>query len=287
MLSHCSRVGLFATLWAVAGQIPLPMGFSRQEYWSRLPCPPSRGSSRRRDQPLLLMSRALADGFFTTNATWRALLRSRSWEKWAPLHPHKPPSFALYALYGTMEFKSLPVQEGNEFLLSLSKAREWLPCLFSPRVVGGGASGEGWLFHRFLLPGGLEVCLAGEGTGTRVGAESGRHWPYAFAQRMWPWILPPPTPAWRFPRMAKACPHAGRRQAQRGPTLGGSRSRRASWAGSASPQAAITGRCTWAAAAAGSSACVWPRCRVQGMLAWARLLATGWWGCGTAASTSS
>ena len=24
-------------------------------------------------------------------------------------------------------------------------------------------------------PGGLEVCLAGEGTGTRVGAESGRH----------------------------------------------------------------------------------------------------------------
>ena len=27
-------------LWTVARQAPLPMGFSRQEYWSGLPCPP-------------------------------------------------------------------------------------------------------------------------------------------------------------------------------------------------------------------------------------------------------
>ena len=29
-----------ATPWTVAGQAPLSMGFSRQEYWSGLPCPP-------------------------------------------------------------------------------------------------------------------------------------------------------------------------------------------------------------------------------------------------------
>ena len=29
-----------ATLWTVAHQAPLSMGFSRQEYWSGLPCPP-------------------------------------------------------------------------------------------------------------------------------------------------------------------------------------------------------------------------------------------------------
>ena len=29
-----------ATPWTVASQAPLPMGFSRQEYWSGLPCPP-------------------------------------------------------------------------------------------------------------------------------------------------------------------------------------------------------------------------------------------------------
>ena len=35
-----SCVGLFATPWTVARQAPLSMGFSRQEYWSGLPCPP-------------------------------------------------------------------------------------------------------------------------------------------------------------------------------------------------------------------------------------------------------
>ena len=39
-LSHFSPVQLFAALWAVACQAPLSMGFSKQEYWSGLPCPP-------------------------------------------------------------------------------------------------------------------------------------------------------------------------------------------------------------------------------------------------------
>ena len=34
-----SRVPLFATPWTVAHQVPLSMGFSRQEYWSGLPFP--------------------------------------------------------------------------------------------------------------------------------------------------------------------------------------------------------------------------------------------------------
>ena len=40
MLSHFSRVCLFVTLWTITHQAPLSMGFSRQEYWSGLPCPP-------------------------------------------------------------------------------------------------------------------------------------------------------------------------------------------------------------------------------------------------------
>ena len=39
MLSCFSHVRLFATPWTVASQAPLSMGFSRQEYWSGLPCP--------------------------------------------------------------------------------------------------------------------------------------------------------------------------------------------------------------------------------------------------------
>ena len=42
VLSHFSCIQLSATLWIVAHQAPLSMGFSRQEYWSGLPCPPPR-----------------------------------------------------------------------------------------------------------------------------------------------------------------------------------------------------------------------------------------------------
>ena len=36
----CSVVSDSATPWTVACQAPLSMGFSKQEYWSGLPCPP-------------------------------------------------------------------------------------------------------------------------------------------------------------------------------------------------------------------------------------------------------
>ena len=39
MLSHFNHVS-FGTLRTIAGQTPLSMEFSRQEYWSGLPCPP-------------------------------------------------------------------------------------------------------------------------------------------------------------------------------------------------------------------------------------------------------
>ena len=37
-LQSCVR--LFVTVWTLANQAPLSMGFSRQGYWSGLPCPP-------------------------------------------------------------------------------------------------------------------------------------------------------------------------------------------------------------------------------------------------------
>ena len=40
MLSCFSGVQLFATLWIIACQTPLSMGFSSQEYWSELSYPP-------------------------------------------------------------------------------------------------------------------------------------------------------------------------------------------------------------------------------------------------------
>ena len=40
VFSRFSHVQLFATLWIVACQAPLSMGFFRQEYWNGLSCPP-------------------------------------------------------------------------------------------------------------------------------------------------------------------------------------------------------------------------------------------------------
>ena len=67
MLSCFNHVLLFVTLWTVAHQAPLSMGFSRQEYWSGLPCPPLQDLPRPGIKPL---SPALEVGFFTISATW-------------------------------------------------------------------------------------------------------------------------------------------------------------------------------------------------------------------------
>ena len=40
MVSLLRCVQLLATPWTIALQAPVSMGFSRQEYWSKLPCPP-------------------------------------------------------------------------------------------------------------------------------------------------------------------------------------------------------------------------------------------------------
>ena len=72
MLSCQNGVQLFTTLWTVAHQAPLSMGFSRQEHWSGLPGSPPGDLSNPGIKPTSLMSPALAAGFFTTNATWEA-----------------------------------------------------------------------------------------------------------------------------------------------------------------------------------------------------------------------
>ena len=66
VLSCFSRDWLCVTPWTVAHQAPLSMGFSRQEYWSELPCPPPGDLPNPEIEPTSLISPALAGGFFTT-----------------------------------------------------------------------------------------------------------------------------------------------------------------------------------------------------------------------------
>ena len=73
MPTQFSCVWLFVTLWTVAYQAPLSMGFSRQEYWSGLPCPSPGDLPNPGIEPTSLNSPALAGRFFTTRTTWEDL----------------------------------------------------------------------------------------------------------------------------------------------------------------------------------------------------------------------
>ena len=74
LLSCFSCVQHFGTLWTVAHQAPLSMGFSRQEYWSGLPRPPPGDFPDPGIDPSSLMSSASAGGLFTTSTAWETLL---------------------------------------------------------------------------------------------------------------------------------------------------------------------------------------------------------------------
>ena len=54
VLSCLSCIRLFAAPWTAAQQALLPMGFSRQEYWSGLPFPPKGDLPAQRSNPRLL-----------------------------------------------------------------------------------------------------------------------------------------------------------------------------------------------------------------------------------------
>ena len=58
----------------IVRQVPLSVGFYRQEYWSGLPCPPPGDLPNPGIKPTSLTSPALAGRFLTTSTTWEAHL---------------------------------------------------------------------------------------------------------------------------------------------------------------------------------------------------------------------
>ena len=76
-VSSCfSCVQFCATLWTVAGQAPLSMGFFRQEYWSVFPCPSPGDLLHSGIQPTSLMSPKLSGRYFTSGTTWEAQIQA-------------------------------------------------------------------------------------------------------------------------------------------------------------------------------------------------------------------
>ena len=69
--------------WTVACKASLCLGFSRQEYWSGLPCPPPADLPDPGIECLSHIS-CIAGGFFTTRVKWTAVSQhtceDRDWE---------------------------------------------------------------------------------------------------------------------------------------------------------------------------------------------------------------
>ena len=104
LLSRFSHVRLFVTPRTVAHRAPLSVGFSRQEYWNRLLCPPPGDLPDPGIKPAFLMTLGLAGQFFTTSATWEArvsvdlYLFFGMWYSRMPKSSHKSTHKCVYIL---------------------------------------------------------------------------------------------------------------------------------------------------------------------------------------------
>ena len=100
----------FATPWTVAHQVPLSMGFSRQEYWSGLPFP-SPGDLP--DPGIEPMSPALEGRFFTAEPQGKPV----TW-----VYP--PPKFLFHTL-PVWSFPSSTANRGMQCLLVTTTLGTW------------------------------------------------------------------------------------------------------------------------------------------------------------------
>ena len=119
MLSHFSRVQLFATLCLLPASLLCPWGFSRQEYWSRLTCPPPGDFPNPGIEAESLLSPALAGEFFTTSATWEVLSVSHSVVS-NSLSPH-----GLYSPPGSSVHGILQARTLKWIAIAFSKGSSW------------------------------------------------------------------------------------------------------------------------------------------------------------------
>ena len=137
------------TPWTVACQAPLPMEFSRQEYWSGVPFPSPGDLPNPGIEPASLVSPALAGGFFTTmppgKPTPLASLRPSF------CHIHKVPSATQGDIFSSSQGQCVDIY-GKERRLAPSPGTERTPSRPSQK----GSSSPGLCrvgLPCYLLPG--------------------------------------------------------------------------------------------------------------------------------------
>ena len=98
----CFSTSKFVTLWTVAHQAPLCMGFSRQKYWSGLPCPPPGDLLNSEIEPLSSASPAMQVDFLPVEPPEKAKhLGKLNNRKWKCIHSVVSDSLQPHGLYPT------------------------------------------------------------------------------------------------------------------------------------------------------------------------------------------
>ena len=141
ILNRSSHVWLFTTSWTVACPAPLSMGFSRQEYWSGLPCPPSGDPPDPGIKPSSLTS-ALESRFFTTSANWEACYISISVSTFLYTHTYILLLCRLCRTLSDIVPHWVPVRL-HEIRFIQGKPRAWL--YKSPMKWEKGTNDSSWL----------------------------------------------------------------------------------------------------------------------------------------------
>ena len=120
-----------ATPWTGTHQAPLSMGFSRQEYWSGLPCFPPGYLPDPGIVPTSGASPALADWFFTTSAPWEAPASTSVNRPQAPGFPGNP-SLKLPAHPPGDSALSAATLQKEEKATAFTACRRWHAKQFHP-----------------------------------------------------------------------------------------------------------------------------------------------------------
>ena len=157
-------VRLFVTLWTIAHQAPLSMGFSRQEYWSGLPCLPPGNLPDPGVESESLMSPALTGRFFTTSTICWAKDRGQDYSLLCSpfLSAHSlvlAPELEKEAEKMEEQGCSLPTARGPWLSLLLSLPLVWPCCLSGLKVVFCDPKQEGlpdWPNYTGLM--GRQAC---------------------------------------------------------------------------------------------------------------------------------
>ena len=117
MLNCFSHIWLCVTLWILAHQAPLSIGFSRQEYWSGLSCPFPGDLPDPAIEPVTLRSPALAGRFFTTSTTWEKFI---SW-----LDDQYLPQYLIYSKHSIIAWIDKWVDGWLNIYSKEEKDKQW------------------------------------------------------------------------------------------------------------------------------------------------------------------